>query len=369
MMRKWMIASKAKLSKIREKTAPLSNHIFIVIPILLFLVFVICTYLDVSSIEEKAVLQYASQNNSYLKLFVTQFVDEDGEDTVTEETIISNIKEKFPTSSSMFLVLYQGEEIIFVRDETMTNKIVAMESQERSELQVIKKDVLSNTIDDTYEVVLKNKSKYIISVASIETGEEPFVLVLCTTENYYKKLFNMSAFEIHFMFYLFVFAVLFLLVTVYLYYQKRGILKERDTYKKQLVESRLKMEQLEGQLLQTPKYTLPYISFGYVEKRIVEEIMEELTRKQKKKSMKVTITLKEATREEISNFVVCLERNRIENCISCLWSKDTFVLLLLNRKEETADSYVKQLLICYKENFKDILNSIECSMERLESKQ
>lgn len=322
-------------------------------------------FIEIDTMKDKVLIQHAKQGRSYLDLYVSM-VEEEAKGLSFEEVeskIKQDAKEKLKTSSNCFLVIYVQNRAVFIRDEATTQRIQLMDSEQYNSLQIAEKKELVKTIENTYLITLKCGEKYLVNVSEIGTATGTLHIGLCTKETEYLEQYNFGNLKIHVTFYLFVICMLCITLSMYMYYKNTKLWKKCNERKEKLIQNRTKIEILETKLLQEPKYIIRNCDSGYIQKDMMEKVLEEMTQEQVQKSIKVFIKVRSGQNTPLLALAICLERTPIDNCIHCFWDKDTLLVLLLNNTQEVADKYIKQVLVCYRAYFDEEVELFEYFIE------
>lgn len=349
-----------------KKNIPFKEIKYLAIPILLFIILLGSSFMDIFTSKEQTLLNVATQNKNYLNLFVKNSITEEANNIREEEEIvIRQIEENFPTTSSTFMIVYRGEEPVFIRDSMLTKKISLLDKKELNKFKVMSKKNLSKNTENLYDVVLNNKEEYIVSYTYLETNSESLLIGICNKKAYLVKRYFFNLLYTHFIFYLVVFAVITIAIITALIYKKNEITIEKEYWKDSFTSNRKIIDELEVRLLEKPKYNTDSLTSGYLPTIMVEDLIDNLTQTQRKKTIRIVLDISKATQETYINLVACLEKKKMDNCISCMHADSELQIVLLNCKKEVAENYLAQLFLFYKQYFGPLDEYVTYSIDYL----
>ncbi|ROR28727.1 hypothetical protein EDD66_104316 [Mobilisporobacter senegalensis] len=260
-----------------------------------------------------------------------------------QSNLSSIIKSDFATSASEYCFVAVEDELTFIKDNDTTEIALAKNNLKLKDF--IKIENGSYPLDDssitTLKARLSDKRSYLVSIGTYTYKNVNYRLGICSREGYVIEKYKMDIYRLHLFIYILLFCTAFISSIFYLLRKQK---KDKDTIyrlEQETIHSRLLIDKLHEDINEAAKLKNRYPMHGYFTKQIVENILLNLSEEQMNKSVKLIIRINSLRPEVVTNTSVLLERIQVEEGVSCLWSKNEFIVLLLNAHRKEAERFIQ----------------------------
>lgn len=322
---------------------------------------------DIWSSINHNLLIYGSQQEQLISTMLSSYllIDRDHEGSI-KDTIISNIKEDFPTSSSVYCFVALNDKMIYIKDQSTTQELLNKNeiSVERYLNQKGKKTViLDNPAKKTIQVVMDDNIKYYVSMDTISYRGDVITLGICTKVNYIIKKYSFDILVLHLGTYFALFVIGFISTAYFFYKRVKQDKLDIEELKNELSNNRLLMDKLNEEVWEVTSSEMSNNLYGFFPKGVVQNVLSNLTIEQSKLTLKIFIHINSPGKEIFINIAALLERFYIIKNISCFWNEEEFLVLLLNATNKDAVLFEKfvrrQYRTKYNKNIDDVIFDIE----------
>lgn len=354
----------AKMKK-RLKKSSWHNWILVFISVSVVILFLVLVCIEMNNTRVKILQSYSQKNEEYLKLLIQnseELAESSGENL--DDVLKRQIRDNFLVSASSFMIASKNDEIFWVMDEEITNSYLGGSLLKFWEDSKREKDRTGNFFRVTLE-----EENYVVTQTEISDYDNNKITIAIIEKNEYliKHIF-FDTLQIHIVIYFVLLGISFLTIIIYLVYREIDNVKEIEQLKKDSTTDRLQIEQLEDRMfLDSQKERTGESIFFPLE--LVEEVIEKLSKEQRRNSIRIVIKAKDVDEKALMQLAVMIERMKVKKCLSCFLGEKTFLILLLNRNEHTAESFVQQLFAQYELNFGTDIFHVDYVIEPLEKEE
>ena len=303
------------------------------------------------------------QKEAYLNILIEYASTQEGQpDQSVEDGIIDFIEQKYPTSASDYCFVAVDGTLVFLRDRDLTAKL-----QERDMEAYFGFSDESERIDTAYDytaVVERSGREWYVSRYDLNADGKVVTVGICVSKDYMMADGDFDLMLQHVILYMVLFSVAFIVSVIFLSHREKENMVMEQKLTEQLAENRRLIERL-GEQIEAQSDMEFQRQTGFCTKKVVEQVLEQLTEEQKEKSCKVTIRMLTAEPHLIVRYSVLLERMKVSKSVCCLWEKDEFMVLILNTDEAGARNFAKQFLLQYQKMFQSDARDIQISIVRL----
>lgn len=311
---------------------------------------------DVVQCRETNMAKICDEKESYLQSMVRSG-DYDA------DSLITYIKEEYPTSASDYCFVADEGQLIFVRDDNMTKNL--KETDVRAYFGIKDQRMEKLTGGAVYQVLLSGKDWYIIC-HNEETDAGMLMVGICVSKEYLVAGRDFDVLLQHSFLYMALFSIAFIVSIIFLSHREKENALMEQKLTAQLTENRRLIERL-GERLEAQSGMDYQRENGFCNKEVVAQVMGQLTPEQKERCYKVRITLENTEPQAYVRLSVLLERMKVNKSICCLWNEAEFLVILLNTDENGASNFIKQFLMEYQKMFRSDLKDVAISIEKFYS--
>lgn len=359
-----MLKIQKKLKKRKKQNWSL---IFISVSVVLLFLFLILMEMNHTRMK---VLQNSSQENeTYLEILMnssSEIAESKGENL--SDVLMRQMHETFSVSASSYMVAAKNDEIFWLMDEEITNNYAGSSLERYLKSDKNQKQKLEEA-ENSFQVTLEDKENYIVSLAEMtDRDDNKITIAIIENSDYLLKHIFFDTLQIHILFYFILLSISFLSVVVYLVYRERDKVQEIEQLKIDSSTDRLQIEELEDRMFSNSQERHMGDSI-FFPVELVEEVVDKLTVEQRKNSVRLIIKAGDIGEKALMQLAVMIERMKLKKCLCCFLGNNTFLILLLNRNENTAESFVQQLFAQYELNFGTAIFHVEYFIEPLEKEK
>lgn len=346
----------------KRKLSTSQNRIIIMLVTVLCLTFLALSTIDIIHNRERSLTIYSTlkeEEGTMLMRESTRLLEYS--EKPLEEILITIIQDSYVTSASSYCFVAVDDRIIFLRDERKTS----LSLQQFLDLSSDKLEYLDYPAKNTIHTVLGDNQKYVISLFKAEQDGKTITLGICTRTDYIVKRYEADLLIQHILLYNLLLIIGFVTAMFYLMRQNKN---QKDTIHQitdEMVRNRKLIEVLNEESDNQSNQKLNDKNSGFLTKNTVEEMLQILTREQKKKCTRIVIEIESWDVNTLVQFAIMLERIKIRKSVSCLWKDGEFLVILLNCNQIEVENYVKQLQNQYENEFQDKVANIRFRIEQL----
>ncbi len=270
----------------------------------------------------------------------------DGSNDLTEK-LISEIKDNFPTSSSVYCVLVKNDSVVFYKDDNTTSSLI--------------EDSISNYFHNN--VSSRDKKRYILSQSELEYQGDKYSLMICTKEDYYLKKVKLVEIRLYCMGFFFLFGAAMIVLLIYHLYKLKGEEKNNVLFKNEIRKNRQLIELLEDD--RNKHYVNSEKEFSFYNRSVVEEVISQMTEEDMKRCIQIDITVENPKMEHFIFITAILGRIKGDNSIASYWEKNTFKVLLLHSDKQEAMDFINLFIGKYKTESEEKVEELKVVASRL----
>lgn len=350
-----------KMKKTKKKK---NNRVWLVISVGLSVAFFLLMLDEVETCKDRYLSQYTKTMESYLETLIEngRYVAMQSETELTDG-VITAIEEQFPTSSKCFCFVGKENEILFLRDREKTEEVskVTLETYLGESVSGIRRMFRVGTTRNEF----RDGECYWVSRLDLEEESGIVTVGICTQEQYLLTTGNFNLLQRHLLLYVGLFAVAYVICTIFLL---SGI-KERDekaeSLKVQLSNEIMTVERL-SQKLESREHSDVMGGEGcFYSRNIVERMLSELTEEQRGRCRKIIVHLNTSEQAVAVRFAVLMERMLKGMGVFCLWEDNEYQIVVLNMENEAVENLAKQLVIQYRKVFQKEIGEVRIIVDRL----
>lgn len=312
---------------------------FFYLAIIVSLIFAGLLIYDAYNIKIINVSLYKQRTDAQAKEYMK--IDELSEDTSGQ--IIEFIDKNFNTSASVYCIVSDGDEIVFVKDKQTTSK-------------------LKDSSYSKYMADIENgNEKYIVSTAASKLND--VMITIVSKEEYIVKQGKYDLLIQHVHLYSILFALACVAIAYFQMRRRKRLAREIGNLHEEMAVDRKHIESLVDKKNNEQNADMNNKSSGFMSKKTMEAIVNLLTDKQKNACCK--IMLKVSNEDELLKMVVLLDRTSKKGCISCLYEENTFMIILLNANNDDAKIFISTLDAGYRKSFQETIPVFDIQIDSL----
>lgn len=315
----------------------------------------VLTYLEVTSCRSKILEHHGKHLLQQMELLEeTAELRSESNAVSYSDALISLIQERTETNSRHFSVVCRNEELLYLRDRTMT-----LEYHDKNPRQFfMEEEPVPNAKGELRQGSFLDGEQYVYAVGAKETKEGVVTLAICTQREYVWKETDADILYQRLFVYLGLTLLAYVASVSWLANAYRRQKTEDENLNEQLTKNRVLIDKLVNKLDARMSGALVDEDGGLYSREIVEQVMDTMTPEQKKRSYCLMIDLQEESPDLLVRLSVVLDRLLTGGSICCLWEKNQFRAVLMNVEEEVAITLSKQLIMQYQRMFQQDLTKV-----------
>ncbi len=151
-----------------------------VMSVVLSTICLVLSVVDVYGCVKNNLVSYSNTMESYLKMLITNgsYKANEVEGSIVDGIVVA-IENEFPTSASFYCIVAVDDEIVFLRDKSVTSNTHDVMFSEYLNLET-DNSILVTDYGRSLISELDNGNKYLISKENIDTGNEVITIAICT---------------------------------------------------------------------------------------------------------------------------------------------------------------------------------------------
>ncbi len=332
--------------------------------VLLSIACVVLSLAEIYNSRKSYIEQYEKNTEMYLdSLLLNGQYRAKEQNTDLTEGIIQIIETEFPTSAQMFCLVGKDNEILFLRDQVGTAELYDVTVADY--IGAGKPDNIRNGKINSTVSYLQKKDRYVITRIDKETEQGILTVAVCTKETYLLKNGNFDMLIQHLLVYIGLLAIAFFVFVAYLSMRVREQTERETSLSEQLTNDRALIERMSKHLERHEKGDVMGGESSYYPRSVVERVLSNLTREQRRNSRKIMIYCEKNSQVMLVRMAVLIERILNGRGIFCLWAEDEYQIVVLNAENETVENIVKQLLVQYRDMYQADIDEIRITIDRL----
>lgn len=347
-----------------KKTKKKLNKKLLFSAVLLSIACVILSLAEIYNSRKSYIEQYEKNTELYLdSLLLNGQYRAKEQNTGLAEGIIQVIETEFPTSARMFCLVGMENEILFLRDQVGTAELYDVTVADyigAGEPGNIRSGKINSTVSR-----VQKKDRYVITRMDKETEQGILTVAVCTQESYLLKSGNFDMLLQHLSVYIGLLAIAFVVFVAYLSMKVREQIQREASLAEQLTNDRVLIEKMSRHLERHEKGDVMGGEGSYYPRSVVERVLANLTREQRRNSRKAMIYCEKNSQLMMVRMAVLIERILNGRGIFCLWAEDEYQIVVLNAENETVENIVKQVLVQYRDMYQADIDGIRITIDRL----
>ncbi len=295
----------------------------LILILLIFYLFQIAIQKNISIYQDNQKLL----TSSLLKNAASQ-ANNDNNDII--DILTSQIKEDFPTSSSVYCIITKNNKIAFYKDENTTSIL------------------MDESIDDYLQdnISLRDHHRYLLSKSELQYNDDTYSLIICTKESYYLKKIKLVEIRLYCMGFFFLYGALLIVLLIVNLYKLNEKEKNDTIFKNEIRKNRQLIELLEND--RKKHYVNSEKEFSFYNRSIIEEVIARMTEDEINKCIQIDIIVENPKMEHFIFITAILGRIKGDNSIASYWDKNRFKILLLNSNKKEAMEFMNLFINKYK---------------------
>lgn len=275
--------------------------------------------------------------------------------TIDGNALVEAVKSNFDTSASVYCVAAVNDRIIFVKDKATTAQLKD-DSYSRYFNMEAAVDVEG---DDScnFTTKLSDGRTYLVSSVTATSGKDKITLAICSRKEYVEKQGKFDLLIQHVSLYAVLFALACITIAFFQMQGRRRLARRIEELKNEMTEDRLHIENLETEKNRGQEVEMNDRDSGFLSKKTMLAILGLLTWEQKKASCRIKIST--GSDDELLKVAVLLDRTNKKGCMSCLWEKNKFFVLLLNGTQEDATAFVNHIYDSFEQEYQESAPELE----------
>lgn len=302
--------------------------------IFLGIVFVVLLLNDLNRVTEKSLNTYRENQNNLANLMVnTAVLQAQSKSDELENVLKNEIKDNFPTSSSVYCIIAKDNQIVFLKDENTTS--------------TLGDETLSGLFDKKNTSSRDNK-RYQLSTAEIQYKGVNYTLAVCAKENYLIDKLDLTEVKLHYIGYFVVYGMILTIIII-------GSFRLLGTREKKLINleneiknSRITIDRLENDKKKNYTNSEREDVYSFYNRSIVDEVIKEMSQEGKAKCILIDITVENLKMEHFVMITAILGRIKVGKSISCYWEENQFKVLLFDSGMEEVQNFIHLFINKYK---------------------
>lgn len=260
----------------------------------------------------------------------TAVIQSDKYNNQLDKSMISYIKNTFPTSSSMYCIFGENDKVVFLKDENTTSTLVD--------------EKISNYFNNN--ISSRDKQLYIVSKSEIKYNNVKYTLLICTRQNYMLKKVKLYETRLYCLGFFILYGALLITVIIINFYSLRQEENHNKALNADIKKNRRIIEKLENDKIK--HYVNSDKEFSFYNRSIVNEVIAALTDEEKKKCVQIDIVINNRKMEHFVFITAILGRIKGDNSIACYWEENQFKVFLLNSNRKEALEFIQLFISKYK---------------------
>lgn len=323
---------------------------------------VLCTVFVIMDVLacRKSNLEWYEKNAKQQLRLLTGTASE-GNATISSTALVQTIKREFETNSKNYCIVGTEEELLFVRDDRMTEELY---DTSVTELLGSGKARTPN-LPWVETRVFPDGMEYIVAGVCIESEEGLLTVAICAREDYVIKQGDFDVLLQRVFVYLVLTGVAYIASVSFLSGQDTASRQQKHEMQEQLVHNRKIIERLGTKLEERNSSEWLREEGGMCSREILNGVLVALTPEQRKKSRKMMVYVKEKDALMLSRVSVLLDRMLKGVSVCSLWDEDCFYVLLLNTDDEAAANFAKQFILQYQTMFRQDIRDVRAVVGKI----
>jgi hypothetical protein len=288
-----------------------------------------------------------------------------------KDTIISNIQDNFPTSSSVYCFVAVNDKMLFIKDQSSTRQLLnncEMKVEQYLNQKGKPPVPLDSPAAKTVRTVLEN-AKYYVSMDSITYGDDVITLGICTKMNYIIKRDRFDILLLHLGTYIALCVIAFISSTYFLLNEIKSKNIKIQELETEVTNNRQLLDQLHEEVWEVTSSDISINLYGFFPKEVVEKVLLNLTLEQAKLTRKIYLRLNSSSKETFINIAALLERFYMIKNVSCFWNENEFLVLLLNASDKEAELFEKYIRRQYQIRYSSSIDRVIFDIEPIETEE
>jgi hypothetical protein len=316
-----------------------NRGINVALAVALGIILMLLILLDINLTSQKSMTLYRENQDVLAKVMMERAIalaqDEGSE---LSDNIVSNIKDNFPTSSSMYCIFARNDEIVYLKDDNTTSTII----NER----------LSNYFN-TDNISSRDNKKYIVSKTEAEYNGEDYALAICTRQNYLEKRININEIRLHCLGYFLINGAMLLVIIVFAFYKLHSQDSNIKSLEEEVKKNRLIIEQLENDKNKNYVNSEKEEHYSFYDRNIVDEVIACMSQEDKENCIQIDIFVENLKMEHFVLITAILGRIKEGNSVACYWEENQFKVLLFHSDKEDVQAFINLFIAKYKSESKE----------------
>ncbi|MBB2182483.1 hypothetical protein H0486_06310 [Lachnospiraceae bacterium MD1] len=356
---------------VKDDNTAKNGRILLSVILFCILIFVLVV-LDIDNFTKNSIAVYtASQEERVLDMMYSATEISELNTQSYDTNLVEMIKSNFSTSSSIFCFVAKDDQIIFLKDDNTTLSLLDKYSGKLEDVirPLDKEGFRIEGHSGSLRAKLYDHRDYYVSVASYTYDNVNYKLGICSREYYLTTKMKMQLLLLHVYTYLTLIIIAFISLTFFLLQKTKKDRLKINQLESETANSRLLIDKLNEDILKITINKTSNRTSGLLAKDLVESIIHNLSEEQKKQTFKVCIKIQAPRQELYTNVAAQLDRFYVDNCISCLWSENEFLVLLPNSSYRDAKYFIQvfhqQYVISFGDYQEDILMYVMLPEEKI----
>ena len=318
----------------------LSGILGLVLNLLIFYFFQIAIEKNINTYQEnQKLLADSLLNNAGLR--------QDNNNSDITEKLSGYIKEHFPTSSSVYCIITENDNVMFYKDDNTTSSLV--------------EDHISQYFHGSLS--LRDNKKYILSKSEMQYNGINYALIIATKSDYYLKKIKLLEIRLYCMGFFSLYGATLLVVLIYHLYKLKSEEKNNQILKTEIRKNRQLIDFLEED--RNRHFAHSEKEFSFYSRSIVEEVITNMTKEDIEKCIQIDITVENPRMEHFIFITAILSRIKGDNSIASYWEKNSFKVLLLNSSKTEALDFMNLFIRKYKSESEEKVEELKVVASRL----
>lgn len=320
--------------------------------------------LELYNFRKGFIKQYNKNTGAYLEVLMANGAYAAKQSGIAyTDGVIRTIESEFPTSAKTFCMVGENNKILFLRDKTKTEELFDTTVEEYIGYDDGAYRTVPKIVSESQ--YLEDGQRFWVTRADSMTDTGIVTIAICTQEAYLLSTADFKVLQQHVVLYFGLLTAAFITSVVVLRHRVKEKEKRENELSGKLTESRTIIEQLVKKLESRENSETVSGEGCYYPRSIVERVLAELTREQRRKSRKVMIHLENSDAVVLVRMSVLLERMLNGTGLFCLWTETEFQVIMLNAEPENVNNFAKQLVLQYRIMFQKEIEGVHITIDRL----
>lgn len=332
------------------------------VAVLLSLIVLGFVWFELRQIRENIITQSKETSKVWLgRLTENGMFQAEQQGTTVTEGIMEAVNALFPTSSRYFCVVGVSDRVMLFRDAVMkTEKQGETINSLFRNMKWEKQEAVSVADGSFFD-----EERYLIVKQDMEFGSEKITLAVCMAEDYLFSSYSYDICRQQILLQTILLGFAYIACLIYLTRKMIEMDADKMQYKKVMVEQRKNIEHLQERMESRLNGTTINGEGGLYSKEIVEQVLSGLTAEQKKKSRQLVVRVDEQNQDMLIQLGVLLDRLLTGMSVGCLWSRNEYIILLMDVDDAGAMNFARQIIVKYQNTYQKDVTATKISIDRL----